>query len=62
MFVPGQCHGGELSIPSDGYGKYGWSSFEEFEEDTWRVRMRLTVIGYVEAKGNDVRALQVEDP
>ncbi|RCV14371.1 hypothetical protein SETIT_2G420200v2 [Setaria italica] len=58
VFVPGQCHGGELSIPSDGYGKYGWS----FEEDTWRVRMRLTVIGYVEAKGNDVRALQLEDP
>ncbi|CAN6219815.1 unnamed protein product [Urochloa humidicola] len=62
VFVPGQCHGGKLSMPGalesgDVYRKSGWS----FEEDTCTVRVRLTLIGYAEAKGNDVRALQLDD-
>ncbi|CAN6212613.1 unnamed protein product [Urochloa humidicola] len=57
VFVPGQCHGGKLSMPGEVYRKSGWS----FEEDTCTVRVRLTLIGYAEAKGNDVRALQLED-
>ncbi|CAN6226429.1 unnamed protein product [Urochloa humidicola] len=56
VFVPGQYLGGKLSRPGDVYRKSGWS----FEEDTCMVRVRLTLIGYAEAKGNDVRALQLD--